>query len=481
MRGITKWFGSVQALRGAEFAMGPGGIHALLGENGAGKSTLMRVLFGLERPDAGTVQLGDREVRLRSPRDAMDAGIGMVHQHFMQVPAMSVAENVALGMPGARYDPRAAADRVRRVCDATGLQLDPAARVADLPVGLRQRLEIVKAMARDARVLILDEPTGALAPREVDDLFAALRRLADRGVTVALITHKLREVAVVADTVTVLRRGETVLRRAAAGCRPAALAGAMVGQGAGSRELAEALEQRLSGDVVGARAVVLEVADLVVAGRGVPAVNGVTLTVHAGEVVGIAGVEGNGQRELLRAIAGVLPHTGGITIHDAGPVGFVPEDRQREGLILDFTIADNLALGAAQRFWLDRRVLDGGAAIAIEEYDIRAPGAREVVARLSGGNQQKVVLARVLSRRPALIVAENPTRGLDLRATADVHERLLRAARQWGAAVLVYSTDLDEVLTLADRVAVMAGGRWAWVPEAERTRERVGALMLGVR
>jgi simple sugar transport system ATP-binding protein len=459
--------------------MGPGGIHAVLGENGAGKSTLMQVLYGLQLPDAGSVAIDDREVRFRSPRAAMDAGVGMVHQHFTQVPAMTVAENVALGMPDAFYRPRVAAERVLAACAATGLDLDPDARVGDLAVGLRQRLEIVKALARDARILILDEPTGALAPREVEDLFAALRRLTGSGVTVGLITHKLREVAAIADTVTVLRGGATVLQGPAGAYSPSELADAMVGQGAGSRERGEALEERPVATLAAPRPAVLAVAGLGVTRAGVVVVDDVAFDVGAGEVVGIAGVEGNGQRELLRAIAGVLPHAGRVAVGGGGTVGFIPEDRQREGLILDFGIADNLTLGETQRFWLDPELANSAAATAIEDYAIRTPGPREPVARLSGGNQQKVALARVLSRRPTLIVAENPARGLDLRATADVHDRLLRAARHDGAGVLFYSTDIDEVLTIADRVAVMTAGRWRWVPEGERTRERVGAMMLG--
>ncbi len=479
MRGIWKSFGSVQALRGADFAMGPGGIHALLGENGAGKSTLMQVLFGLLTPDAGSVEIDGREVGFRSPRAAMAAGVGMVHQHFTQVPAMTVAENVALGMPDVFHRPRLAAERVRAACATTGLDLDPDARVGDLAVGLRQRLEIVKALARDARILILDEPTGALAPREVEDLFAALRRLAGHGVTVALITHKLREVAAIADTVTVLRGGVTVLHGPADAYGPSALADAMVGQGAGSRERIEALEERAISALTAPRPAVLAVTDLGVVRAGVTVVDGVAFEVGAGEVVGIAGVEGNGQRELLRAIAGVLPHAGRVAVGAGGTVGFIPEDRQREGLILEFGIADNLTLGEKQRFWLDPNLATRAATTAIDDYVIRAAGPREPVAGLSGGNQQKVVLARVLGRRPTLIVAENPTRGLDLRATADVHDRLLRAARHEKAGVLFYSTDIDEVLTVADRVAVMTAGRWRWVPEGERTRERVGAMMLG--
>jgi len=478
MTGIVKSFGSVQALRGADFTSWPGAVHAILGENGAGKSTLMHVLYGLITPDAGAVELAGRPVLFGSARAAIEAGVGMVHQHFTQVPAMTVAENVALGLPGFRYDARRAAAAVQAIGEATGLHLDPSARVAGLPIGLRQRLEIVKALAREARVLVLDEPTAALVPAEVDELFVALRRLAGRGTAIVLITHKLREVAAIADAVTVLRRGQSILTGPAGDFTAGTLAEAMVGA-AGRRVVSEALEERAE-DALGAPVpVLLEVHGLQV-GRGpARAVRDAAFTIGAGEIVGVAAVEGNGQRELLRAIAEVGPRSGEVRLRGPGGIGFIPEDRHREGLILDFDIGENLALGGPLPFWLDREVMDGHAVIAIDEFGIRTPGPRVPVAQLSGGNQQKVVLARVLAHRPALLIAENPTRGLDLQATAEVHERLLRAAHRDGAAVLFHSTDLDEVLALADRVAVMVGGHWSWVPDDRRSREQVGALMLG--
>ncbi len=484
MRGIAKHFGSVQALRGADFSCARGEIHALLGENGAGKSTLMQVLFGLVKRDAGTIELAGRPAVIDSPVDAMAAGIGMVHQHFTQVARMSVAENVALGGPGLRFDRGAAAELVRRVGRETGLALDPDTRAGDLPVGLRQRLEIVKALARDARVLILDEPSAALTPQEVNDLFAALGRVRSSGAAIVLITHKLREVLVLADRVTVLRRGAMVVTGEAGRFGAAELARAMIGDAAAPADLAEALEvATLDAPDVGARPAgpALEVRELRVRRPGTRrfAVEGVSLTVAAGEIVGIAAVEGNGQRELMRAVAGLLPHDGSVVVGCDGTVGFVPEDRHGEGLILDLTLSENLALGAAHGLWLDRRRFEHAAALATEEYGIHAGDATQPVRQLSGGNQQKVVLAREIARRPVLLVAENPTRGLDVHAMAEVHARLRAAARRDELGVLVYSTDLDEVLALADRVGVMVGGRWSWVPETSWTREAVGAMMLG--
>jgi simple sugar transport system ATP-binding protein len=476
MLGIIRRFGSVQALRGAALQVERGEVHAVLGENGAGKTTLLHVLFGLVRPDAGRIELDGRPVRLASPAAAIRHGIGMVHQHFTQVPTMTVAENAALGLRGVCYDPRAAAAAVERIAAVTGLSLDPAARAEDLPVGLRQRLEIVKALVREVRVLVLDEPTAALAPREVDDLFAALRRLAANGVAVVLVTHKLREVPAVADRVTVLRAGRTVLTAAARDVSAGRLAQAMVGETTAD-VFAEALETAGVGSAAAGGPPVIRVSGLRVEGRGArPTVDGVTFEVRSGEIVGVAAVEGNGQRELLRAVAGVVPHAGIVA---AERPAFIPEDRQLEGLVLDFSVAENLALGGLRGVRLRRSAMAAAASDAIRVFDIRAEGPEQVVRELSGGNQQKVVLARVLARRPQVLIAENPTRGLDLQATAEVHGQLRRAAREDGVAVLFSSTDLDEVLALADRVAVMVGGRWRSVEGAERTRERVGALMLG--
>ena len=473
MSGIAKRFGPVEALRGADFSLAPGEIHALLGENGAGKSTLMHILFGLKRADAGTVEVFGRPLPPGAPRAAIAAGIGMVHQHFSQVPRLTVAENVWLGRPGFRYDGERAADMVRAVGRDTGLVLDPAATAEQLSAGLRQRLEIVKALSWSTRVLILDEPTASLTPAEVDELFEALRRLVRRGLSIVMITHKLREIAAIATRVTVLRRGLVVMSGPAADVGAEDLARAMIGEGGvPAQPAAEASRPREASPV-------LTVRGLTVPGAGgQPAVDDVSFDVLPGEIVAIAAVEGNGQRELMRAVAGLERFEGEIGIGGPGAVGFIPEDRQHEGLILEMSLAENMALGAPGGFRLDRARLERDTADAIAAFGISAAGPSQPAGSLSGGNQQRVVLARVLGQRPALLVAENPARGLDVRAAADVHMRLRRAARDHGLGVLYYSTDLDEVLAIGDRIGVMHGGKWRWVDEPG-ARERVGALMLG--
>jgi ABC-type uncharacterized transport system ATPase subunit len=475
MRGITKTFDAVQALRGVDFEVSAGSIHALLGENGAGKSTLMHVLAGLVAPDAGDIILDGQSHARLNPAAASAAGIGMVHQHFALIPTMTVAENVWLGRPGFRYDRRAAAALVAKTGESSGLHLDPGALVADLPMGLQQRLEILKALARDARVLILDEPGGALTPAEVAGLFAALHRMREQGLAIILITHKLREVAHIADRVTILRRGSVVAEGDVSSFGPDDLARAMIGDADASLIATD----RAPRSVDARESLVLEATDVTVAGGRRAAVRGVSLEVRAHEIVGIAAVEGNGQRELLRAVAGLIPFSGIVRVSGDGGPGFVPEDRQAEGLILDFTLAENFALGEGHGFLLSQGYLESRAAVAVDEFRIRTAGARQPVRALSGGNQQKVVLARVLGRRPALLIAENPTRGLDIRATREVHEAIRNAARREGMGVLFFSTDLDEVLELSDRIGVMKDGRWTWATGADRTRERLGALMLG--
>ncbi len=475
MQGIVKTFGAVSALSGVDFDVISGEVHALLGENGAGKSTLMAVLFGLVRQDSGSVEVFGRALADHSPREALDAGVGLVQQHFSLVPRMSVAEHVALGRPGLRFDFRRARDLVRETTRSSGLALDPDALAADLSAGLRQRLEIVKTLARDVRVLVLDEPTALLAPAEAADLFTALRRLAARGIAVVLITHKLKEVADYADRVTVLRRGAVILRGRTADFTSSALSEAVVG--AGSE--AAGIEPALSLLSTALRAPAVSVRGLTVRSRSAALVHEVSFEVAAGEIVGVAAVEGNGQRELLRAVAGLIPFEGVVALPPGTTAAFLPEDRQAEGLVLDFDITMNLALGTARGFWLDRRRLEHRAAQAIDEYAIRTGGASRPVRELSGGNQQKVVVARALSARHPLIVAENPTRGLDVGSSEEVRSRLRRAAREEGSGILLHSSDLDEILAVSDRIAVMSGGHWRWVSEAERTRERVGALMLG--
>ncbi len=464
---IARRFGHVRALDDASLVARDGTVHALLGENGAGKTTLMRIAFGLVRPDAGTIRVHGRPVTIASPAAAIALGIGMVHQHFSSIPALTVAENVALGGHGPYHVARVRA-RVREICDLIGFALEPDARAGDLSVGAQQRLEIVKALAHGARTLILDEPTAVLAPREANDLLAMLRRFVDTGGTVVLITHKLPEALAIADDVTVLRHGRSVLAEPVANVDSIALAKAMIG-GAPPADVRHARTE--PGPVV-LLARGLTVRDA----RGVVRARDVDLDVRSGEVLGVAGVDGAGQHELLLCLAGRLPATAG-RVEGPQTIGFVPEDRQRDALVLDFDVAENLALrdaGSARARLAWPRIRSRAAAI-LTEYDVRAPSTDTMVGALSGGNQQKLVLARELEPKPRVVIVENPTRGLDIAATAAVHERL-RAARDSGAAVVIYSSDLDEVLDLADRLIVMFEGRAQNVP---LDRDAAGRAMLG--
>jgi general nucleoside transport system ATP-binding protein len=495
LRGIRKHFGSVQALRGADFTLMPGELHALLGENGAGKTTLMHVAYGLARPDAGTVAIAGAVVSVPSPRAARRLGVGMVHQHFTSVPALSVAENVAL-TAGWPVHPAAVRERVRALADRIGLPLEPDVPAGRLSVGLKQRLEIVKALATEVRVLLLDEPTAVLAPGEAEELLRVVRAFTARGGSVVFITHKLDEALAAADRVTVLRQGVVVHEGAVAGESRESLAAAMIGEGARGESVWEEARPRgfaqsdepgkargdEAGKVPSAR-VLVRLEELEVprdTGYGI-AVRRATLTIRAGEIVGIAAVEGNGQRELLRAVAGRLhPLRGRREV--AGPVGFIPEDRTTEGLIPALSLTENVVLASrADDPWIRRgrvdwRVARARTAALLKEYEVVAPGPDVPAAALSGGNQQKVIVARELARQPRVVVAENPTRGLDLRAAAAIHARL-RAAAAGGAAVLVYSSDLDEVLALADRLLVAARGTLIEPPPGA-TRAQVGELMV---
>jgi simple sugar transport system ATP-binding protein len=476
LTGISRRYGTTVALDDAGITVRPGTVHALLGENGAGKTTLMRVAFGMVRPDAGRIEIDGRLVEPRSPADAIAAGVGMVHQHFTLVPAMTVAENVALGGHGLLRR-RESAERVRAIAAATGFALDPDAMVEALPVGAQQRVEIAKALVRDARILVLDEPTAVLAPAEVDELLAWLRRYAAGGNAAVIITHKLREALSVADDVTVLRHGRVTHTGPVAAATAGSLTAAMLGAEAERASVVSSASQVAPGAVV-FRAEQVGLRDE----HGVERVRDATFTVRGGEIVGIVGVEGAGQRELLRALAGRRPVTSG-TLTRPVVVGFVPDDRHRDAVLLDRSLTENVALrGAGARHgrvsWVD---LHARTNALIRAYDVRGPGARAPMRALSGGNQQKLVLARELddadraTDAPAAIVAENPTRGLDVRASADVAARL-RAARDAGAAVVVYSSDLDEVLALASRVLVAYAGT---VREVPATREAVGRAMLG--
>ena len=463
LRNIRKSFGSVRAVRGVDFELAPGEVHALVGENGAGKSTLMHVAYGMVTPEAGSIVVGGREVTLASPRDARSLGIGMVHQHFTSIGGLSVRENIALGI--GRWVVGGGDTPSGGVYERLKAGLAPDARVDTLTVGQRQRLEILKALATGATILLLDEPTAVLAPPEVDELFALLREFVAAGGAVALITHKLQEVLAASDRVTVLRRGIVTLRGATREHTEQTLARAMIGEEAVAKS-----EGRSGHEADIGRFAPLSVTVRI--GR---------IELRAGELVGVAAVEGNGHRELLRAIAGLgsLP---GVQVF--GRVAFVPEDRTTEGLIPAMSITENVMLGLGDDpRWARKTRLDWGAARArtaelIAGFDILAPGPDALAGVLSGGNQQKLILARALDRHPALLVLENPTRGLDLRTTADMHGRLREAANA-GTTVIIYSTDLDEVLELAQRVVVVWNGE-ARVAPSGADRRLVGEMMLGV-
>lgn len=486
LKGITKRFGSVLALDDASIQVRAGTVHAVLGENGAGKTTLMRVAFGLSRPNGGEVLVRGRTVRFSSPSDALGAGIGMVHQHFTLVPAMTVAENVAMGGKGL-FSAKVWAERVREIGERAGLALDPEARVSELSVSAQQRTEIVKALSRAVDVLILDEPTAVLAPGEAQELLRWMKAFADSGRSIVLITHKLRDALAIADDITVLRHGRTVLSTAAANTSEAELAAAMLGSARqsqspntiGESDNSAVRETASDGRTSAARdlKVVLQLKSVSVRDDlGVARLNSVSIDVHAGEILGVAAVEGAGQRELLRVLAGRMKaSTGNVSIPEQ--IGFVPEDRHNDALLLDSSLVENVALkGAGAREgrmpWLSLR---NATSAIIERNDVKAAGASVNARTLSGGNQQKLILGREMSDAPRALVVENPTRGLDFRSTGAVHDSL-RAARDSGTAVVVFSSDLDEVLQLASRVIVVQQGRVTSVP---LDRDAIGRAMLG--
>jgi simple sugar transport system ATP-binding protein len=495
LRGITKRFPGVVANEGIDLVVRPGEILGLLGENGAGKSTLMNVLYGLYAPDEGEIVIDDQPVHFTGPGDAIAAGIGMVHQHFMLVPVFTVTENIMLGVeetqgPLGVLDRRAARDRIVEISEQHGLRVDPDALVEDLPVGVRQRVEILKTLYRRSDVLILDEPSAVLTPQETDELVAVMRSLVEGGTSIVFITHKLNEVLEVADRISVLRRGRVVGTAIPAETTREELANMMVGR-----------EVDLLVDKVAASPAepVLEVRDLVVRDeRGHAAVNGLSLTVRAGEIVAIAGVNGNGQTELVEAITGLRDvDTGEVRIngrlyendpravYTAG-VAHVPEDRMEEGLVGDFTVADNLVLTSYWRAPFSKGLaLDGDAIVRsatelVEQFDVRTPSIFNAVGNLSGGNQQKVIAAREFSRPLELIVAAQPTRGLDVGSIEYIHRRIVEL-RDKGSAVLLISAELDEILSIADEVAVLYEGRIVSVqPRAEVDELELGLRMAGV-
>ncbi len=492
MRGITKRYPGVVANDAIDLEIRPGEIHALLGENGAGKTTLMNVLYGLARPDEGTILLDGEEVRLTGPADAIDRGISMVHQHFMLVPVLTVAENIVLGTESTRagvfLDRKETHRRIVELGQRFGFEIDPDAKVGTLSVGWQQRVEILKALYRNAKILVLDEPTAVLTPQETEEIFEVLRRLAADGHSIVFISHKLYEVLEIADRITVIRRGKVVGERLPAATDEADLAELMVG-----REVSLTVDRGESRPADP----VLEVSGLIVKNsRGQEAVHGIDLEVRAGEILGIAGVAGNGQDELVEAIVGMRRPTGGrvvldgadITgrrtrsIYEAG-VGYVPADRHRFGLVLSFSVADNLVLTAYHRSPFSRGILRDDAAIRqaaeekIEAFDIRTPSADAKVATLSGGNQQKVVVAREFGRDLHLLVLDQPTRGLDVGSIEFIHRQTI-AKRDAGTAILLVSAELDEVLELSDRIAVIYRGRLVAIRDARTAdKNEIGILM----
>lgn len=502
MSGIQKSFGAVQANRAASLEVNAGEIHALVGENGAGKSTLMRILAGLYAPDAGKIEVGGKDVTGWNTAQAIQSGVGMVHQHFMLVPTLTIAENVILGREprsagGLAIDLARAAKEVEEIGDKFGFRVDSRRLVRDLSVGEAQRVEILKTLFRGARILILDEPTAVLSPPEVQDLWRVLRRLRDGGGTIVLITHKLDEVLEVSDRITVMRNGETVARMATQGITASEIARAMVGRDVSLMGAAPVPTAASASTDPGASA--LTVRDLTVAGPNKPsAVNSISFTVAPGEILGIAGVEGNGQTELIEAIAGLRMSTSGSVLlgardittlnvrerNDAG-LAHIPEDRHRRGLVLDYSVSDNLILGAQHRFTrgggpqLDRSRIADNASARVRQYDIRPPNWALPARALSGGNQQKVVIAREMGSPYSVLLASQPTRGVDVGAIEFIHSELL-AARSAGKAILLVSAELAEIMALSDRVAVMYGGRIVRVlPRSEVSVAVLGPLMTG--
>ncbi len=493
LKGITKRFGNFTANDAIDLVIEPGTVHALLGENGAGKSTLMNVLFGLYDPDEGEILIDGEPVDFDGPGDAMAAGIAMVHQHFMLVPPFTVAENVMLGHeqvtgPFRLLDVDAAREKVREISARFGFKVDPDAVIEDLPVGVQQRVEIIKALSQRAEVLILDEPTAVLTPQETDELLEIVRQLRDSGTAIVLITHKLREVQAIADTITVIRRGKVVGTAKPTASREE-LASLMVGRNV-SMTVEKAKAQ--PGDVV------LEVRNLgVVDDAGVAHLRGVSFDVRAGEILAVAGVQGNGQTELTECLLGaVKPATGeavldgkvitGLSIKEVlrSGIGFVPEDRTEDGLVAGMTIANNLILDIydlppySKNGALRPAVIEEEALKHVEQFDVRTTSVHALASSLSGGNQQKVVLARELSRPLKLLIASNPTRGLDVGSIEFVHRRIV-AERDAGAAVIIVSSELDEVVALADRIAVMYHGEIVDIVPPETDREKLGLMMAG--
>ena len=496
LRGITKQFPGVFANDHIDLSLEQGEIHVLLGENGAGKTTLMNILYGLYTPDEGEILVRGQKVNIKSPNDAIALGIGMVHQHFMLIPVLTVTENVMLGVEptknGLVLDRKTAAERVAAISQQYGLEVDPNIKVEDIPVGVRQRVEIIKLLYRSADILILDEPTAVLTPQEVEHLFNVLRSLVNHGKSIIFITHKLREVLEIADCITVLRQGKLIKGRMPCDCDEVTLAEMMVGRPV---ELKVHKKPPQPGQVV------LSVRDLAVTNDQMDqVVDGVSFEVRAGEVLGIAGVQGNGQTELVEALTGLRKAAGGQFSIDgqdcthASPrritelgVAHVPEDRQSDGLVMAYPVADNMVLNTyyqppfAKGIIMQPEAIAAAAQKRVDQFDVRTPGIEVPTSNLSGGNQQKVIVAREFSRPIKLLIASQPTRGLDVGSIEYIHRRVIDK-RDDGCAVLMVSSELSEIMALADRIAVMYKGRIIdTIPAQGASTRHLGLLMAGIK
>lgn len=491
IKGISKRFGNVQANDNVSLSLKKGEVHAILGENGAGKSTLMNIIYGLYTADSGEIYFEGQRLNVKGPHEAIEKGIGMVHQHFMLIPVFTVTENIVLGAEpkGFRFNLEEAEKRILEISKRYNLEIDPKAKVGDLSVGMQQRVEILKAFYRDAKLLILDEPTAMLTPQETKELFKIINNLKLQGISILFISHKLDEVMEISDRVTVMRRGKTIKTMNTKDTNEQELANLMVGREV--KLVVEKQEPKL-GDTI------LKIENLSVKLRnGIEKVKNITFEVRRGEIFGIAGVDGNGQSELIEAIVGLLPSTGKVIFkgeeiqklptrrrYDKG-IAYIPPDRQLDGLVLNFTVAENMVLKRYYKLpyskggFLNYKAINSEADELIHLFDVRPPDYRLFAKNLSGGNQQKVILAREFSSNPDLLIAVQPTRGMDVGAIEFIHKKLIEL-RDNGKAVLLVSLELDEIMNLSDRIAVMFSGQIMDILDAKKaTKEEIGLLMTG--